>query len=403
MMTMTTTDFSIAALTAALLAAPLATAVAAQTPSAREITREVTRDVTRNVTRDVVRDVTREVRDAIRTWSDRYWQERRGPEQTERLTKSFKAGKAGVLDLAGFAGNITVTGGAGEEITIEAVKRVRARTPEEAKTQLAGIQVLITERSGRVEVRTDFTARDIRGAVDYTATVPGSATVYLKAMSGNIKVINVRGELRVETVSGDIIVNGAGRNLRVKSMAGNVDIGDVAGDGDVSVGSLSGDLTFHGVKARNLEASGISSDLRLTDVTCDRVSLHTTSGEVEYAGPLVKSGRYEMRSHSGNVRLTPTSTTGFEVDASTFSGTFRSDYPVTLRAMGPGTPPPPPPPPPPTPPGGSGDQRTGRPDSRPGSSRGREFPGRSVQGTFGDGSAMLVLASFSGDITIVKK
>ena len=348
------------------------------------------------------RAIARDVRNAVQSFGDLHLQERRGPEQTEKITKSFKVGKAGTLDLSNLSGNITVTGGAGEEISLEAVKRVRAKTPEEAKKQLGAIQINITERAGRVDVRTEHTAREIRGGVDYTATVPGGASVFVKTMSGGVKITNVRGELRAETVSGDVTIAGAGALVRAKVFSGNVAVSDISGDGEVSFGSLSGNVTARNVKAKSVDASTTSGNVTLIDVTCDRASGRTMSGDVEYTGPLAKAGRYEFRSHSGNVRVTPTSTTGFEVEANTFSGTFRSDFPVTLRSVGPAAPAhpaPPAPPAPPSPPGRTTRDRPARPDIRMGGGP----PTRSVQGTYGDGSAVLSLTSFSGDITIVKK
>ncbi len=61
-------------------------------------------------------------------------------------------------------------------------------------------------------------------------------------------------------------------------------------------------------------------------------------------------------------------TPGFELDASSFSGNVRSDLPVTLPR--------------------------GQPVG------GGHGPGKKIRGTHGDGSAQLVLASFSGDIVI---
>ena len=56
------------------------------------------------------------------------------------------------------------------------------------------------------------------------------------------------------------------------------------------------------------------------------------SGNIEFDAPLTKGGRYEFTSHSGNVRIVLSGNTGFELDADTFSGSVRSDLPVTLRA-----------------------------------------------------------------------
>jgi DUF4097 and DUF4098 domain-containing protein YvlB len=126
----------------------------------------------------------------------------------------------------------------------------------------------------------------------------------------------------------------------------------------------------NGAKVRSLDADSISGDVELRGVVCDRVTARSISGNLSFEGTLEKSGRYELRSQSGDVHLALVGGTGFEVDAGTFSGNVRSDLPVTVR---------------------SGDAGSGR------------AARHSLHGVFGDGSAQLVLKSFSGDITIAKK
>lgn len=381
------------------LAAP-AVPAAAQSQPGRDFAREITREVTREV-HELVRAITSQT-DRLRD-IDR----ERGPEQSERLAQTFKVGKTGTLDLSVMSGSVTITGGAGDDIRIEATKRVRAKTPDEAKGQLSGITVAMSERAGRVEVRTDYAERRSRGSVDFTIRMPADGSVLVKSFSGNIKVSGVRGEVRLENVSGDIVVTGAGPKLSVRTMSGDVQVSDVTGDGDVTLSVISGTVTGQRIKARSLDAGGVSGAVRLTDVTADRVVLHTMSGDLEYTGPLAKGGRYELRTHSGDITLVPTAVTGFEVEASTFNGTFKSDFPVTLRSVGgkstgQAAPPKPPQPPLPPLPDRPGERR--RPDLRvPSPPAVPSVPGRTVLGTYGDGSTVLVLSSFSGDITIVKK
>jgi hypothetical protein len=81
-----------------------------------------------------------------------------------------------------------------------------------------------------------------------------------------------------------------------------------------------------------------------------------------------------LNAHSGGIRLTLAGNTGFEVEATTFSGNVRSDFPLTLRA--------------------GGDDRDDRHGPR---------LNRSIRGSYGDASAILDLKSFSGDIIITKR
>lgn len=307
----------------------------------------------------------------------------RGTEQSDRFSKSFRVGPSGTLDLSNLSGAITVTGGSGDEVVINALKRVRERDAAAARQMLAAVTIDATERAGRVEVRTSHPGgteghgfRHPNVEVDYTVTVPSGATVYLKSLSGSIKVTNVRGELRQDTLSGDLQAADVGKIVRLKTMSGDVDLSNTAPDGEVNVSSLSGTVTLRNIKTMNLDASSVSGDLRLNDVACEHASLRSISGNIDFAGTLAKSGRYEIKSHSGNVRLAPGAMPGFELDAETFSGNTRSDLPLTLRA-------------------GSGTQ-----EQRP---RRGPFERRTLRGTFGDGSAVVQIRTFSGDVTVVKR
>jgi DUF4097 and DUF4098 domain-containing protein YvlB len=160
----------------------------------------------------------------------------------------------------------------------------------------------------------------------------------------------------------------------LKSLSGNIELSDVDGD-DIAANTASGSLTARNVKARSLEFESVSGDMRFSDTQSDRVTLKTISGNIEYGGRLVRSGRYDMTSHSGNVRIAPIGNVAFDLEASTFSGDVRSDFPLTLRGGGIGT---------------------------PFTDRGPRL-NRTIRGSIGDGGALLSIRSFSGNVVIVKR
>jgi DUF4097 and DUF4098 domain-containing protein YvlB len=150
-------------------------------------------------------------------------------------------------------------------------------------------------------------------------------------------------------------------------------------DGDLTASSVSGNVRAKGLKARGVDLGIISGDISVTDVTCDRLGVKSVSGSVEYAGGIAKGGRYEINTHSGNVRLLLANPAGFELTANSFSGSIRSELPLTI--------------------GGDSARRDD-------TSRGRRQEGsnsHSMRATFGDGSATLVVHTFSGDIVIAKR
>lgn len=298
---------------------------------------------------------------------------RRGPEHTEQISKTLRLGKNGTFDLQNLSGDIVVTGGGGNDVRVEATKRVRHPNESEGKALLQSIEVRIEERNGNVEVRTNYPRRNWSGGVDYTVAVPRDANVILRSVSGDVRVTTLNGELRVESISGDVVATSVRRIRQAKTISGDLEIVESDGD-EVSGSTTSGTVIVRGVKARSVDLQSVSGDLRLTDVESDRTFVRSVSGDVEYSGRLSKSGRYEFQSHSGDVRVSPLASQGFSLEASTFSGDLRSDYPLTLQG---------------------GNQVT--------SGFGPRRNPRAVRGSFGEGGALLTLQSFSGSITIVKR
>lgn len=296
--------------------------------------------------------------------------ERRGPELTETFTRTVRLGRTGTFDLSSVSGDVIITGGGGDDVKIDAIKRVRDRNEGDARALLQAIQIAITERTGLIEVRTELPRRrNWSGGVDYTVALPQGANVTVRTVNGNLRLTNVRGELRAETVNGDIIASGAGRVRSLKTVSGDVQVSDAEGD-DISLETVSGDVTARAIKGRALDLEAVSGDLRFAGVDFERVNLRTISGDIEYTGRLARSGRYDLQTHSGDIRVTPSGNTGFDLDANSFSGDIRSDFQL------------------------SGAQPAPTATRRPAN--------RTVRGTFGDASAILTLRSFNGDVTIIK-
>ncbi len=321
------------------------------------------------------------LRDMVRSFKAGAYQGRdNGPEQTERFSRKVKIGRDGRFSLGNISGDLVVIGGTGDEVSIEAVKRTRGD-----KSELTRVQITVDDRAGRVDVRTeyqqnrgDLNRRTDHVSVDYTVTVPASVSVDLHSISGAIKVTGVHGSLRSETISGNVTISDAPKLEAAKTVSGDVLLTGITSDGDVSASSISGNVRAKGVKARGLDLGIISGDISVSDITCERLGVKSISGSVEYAGAIVKGGRYEISAHSGAVRLLLANPAGFELNANSFSGSIRSELPLTI--------------------GGEAARRDG-------SSRGRRDAGNthSMRATFGDGSATLVVRTFSGDIILARR
>jgi DUF4097 and DUF4098 domain-containing protein YvlB len=249
------------------------------------------------------------------------------------------------------------------------------------------VKIEITERPGRVEIRSIYphfegrrpppgVRRNANVSVTYNITAPSGTRLRLKTMSGSLSVSDITGELALEAMSGNITIERAARVVVAKTMSGDVAITDVKSDGGLDAGSMSGNVTLRQVKARRIKADVISGTVSLADVDCERLDAQTTSGDVLYEGQLSRGGRYTFQSHSGSVKVMLGGGIGFELDANSWGGNIRSDLTLSNRDAG---------------------------FPEPGRGRGVGGRIRTLKGTYGDGSAVLDLTTFSGTITIGKR
>jgi DUF4097 and DUF4098 domain-containing protein YvlB len=298
-------------------------------------------------------------------------EDRRGDQASETVTKTFALGTDGAFDLTNFSGDVVVTGAEGREVHVQAVKRVRS-SRDDSHSLLEQIRIEASETPGRVEMRTVFArSKGVKASVDYTVKVPIGTAVALRSLAGDVKVIKVNGDVQIETANGDIHAQGTPRLVRVKTLSGDVAVDDAGSPGALSASTISGDVVARRVTARSMELVTVSGSLRLEDASCDRAEMRTVNGDVYFRGPLAHGGRYEFNTHAGDVVLTISGKTGFELNARTFSGDVTSDLPLKYIKEP-----------------GDEDWPEGVPRKK------------DVKATFGDGSALLLVKTFSGDVHV---
>ena len=322
--------------------------------------------IERDAQRERWENQVREQQDRVRAQRDRQqreWVEIEG----ERVVKSFSVGKAGSLLLHNISGDVVITAGGGSEIRVEAVKKAKGRSQDEARRQLENIVLIMQEAGGgRVDIRVEPRGRESRAWVDFNVVVPYEASAEIHSVSGDISATGVKGEVRAETVSGDVKGSGLTRLAAAKSVSGDVVLNNVESDGTLVLSAVSGDVTANSLKARALEVSAVSGDTVLSNCQTDRAQVNTVNGDITYSGRLSKAGRYELKTHSGDIVMNHQGS-AFEVSASTFSGDIKFDPAATVKV-----------------------------------NTNQYGPGRSVRGAIGGGGAYLELTTFSGDIMVGK-
>jgi hypothetical protein len=267
-------------------------------------------------------------------------------EYRSRVDTTIAFDKSGTLNVNARSGDVFVTAGTGNQLHVRAVS-------EDDIIRFDAVR-------GLVELSTAHGGGDSR----FEISVPLGTRVVAKTQSGDISIRGTHGEVDVTAQSGDIRVDDVNGRLDVKSFSGDVSIANVTGD--VEISTQSGDLTLSEVRG-NLEIGNTSGDISMKGVTATMVRARTTSGDVTYDGTIDPAGRYELISHSGDIRLRLPREANAQLTVSTWNGEIDSDFPIKLK------------------PGEHGI----------GSSNAKRF-------TFsiGSGSARIIAETFSGDVTV---
>lgn len=301
-------------------------------------------------------------------------------DREERISRTFDVGADGALSLSNISGDIRIEATSGTQIVLEAVKTLHGGADT---ALLEEVEVDISHMGDRVRVETRYPHHRDRGrerererdhdhdhgrggvSVEYRVRVPVGTEVEVSSVSGDVEVTGVDGETSANSVSGNVRVTDTGYLVLAKSVSGSVNVERARSDEDLEIASVSGDVVAVDVEAEELDVASVSGDVDMDEVWCEEGEFDSVSGEIRYTGRIAPGGRYEFKSHSGDVVITLGGDVGFELDSSTFSGDIESDFEMRL------------------------------------SSDGRER--RSVRGIVGDGSAVIEATTFSGDVILRRR
>ena len=235
---------------------------------------------------------------------------------------TFAFDARGSLSLTIGSGDIIVTSWSRDQI------RIHATSDDE--------DIRFDANESRVQI--DLTERS-HGDARFEVTVPAGVRVIARSRSGDISVTGTRGEVEVHTQNGDVRVQDATDRVEIATLSGDVEASNLSGD--IQINSVNGDLRITGLKG-DIEATSTSGSVVLRNAAARYVRAKTTSGDVEYDGSITANGRYELGTHSGDLRLAVPANSAATVSIATWSGSIESpDFPITLKpgdhGMGPST------------------------------------------------------------------
>lgn len=232
-------------------------------------------------------------------------------ESTFTWSKQLSSGST--LTIANGDGPISVREAAGDLVVVRAVKVPRSRA------SIRDVAFDVRESSGTVEICTlygDQTScrdrnrgRDANVRVEYTVSIPRS--LRLRAMTGN----------------GEITIERAGADVTAMTGNGGIHVGETAGRVNVSTGN--GDIQVDGANGPVSASTGTGR----VSVTTARgaVSANTGTGDIDVrmkGGPI--DGDMRFISGSGSIHVTLPADFNGRVDATSGSGTLRSDFEISV-------------------------------------------------------------------------
>lgn len=292
-------------------------------------------------------------------------------ESTEPYTKAFPVGRNATLMISNISGNIQVSPGTADRIEVEALKHAWGQNAEQAKQRLADALIEPYAAGNRVELRVENgDRRDARGLdIEFNVKVPADTAVDVRTASGDVRITNVKGEVRVQSASGNLHLEGTARLASVKTVSGHATLINTGSDVQLVISTVNGDVQVQTLAARAIDINSVNGDVRVAAWTGDRAYIRTLEGDLELQTTLTKGGRYEIESHSGNINLSLAEQPGFDLEAHTFNGRMRIDFPI--KSEGP--------------------------------IRDSDRGPRSVRGTYGDAGSSLRLQTFNGNLTVTRR
>ena len=151
---------------------------------------------------------------------------------------------------------------------------------------------------------------------DLVVFVPAGARLWVRTSGADIEVQGVTGSVDIGSVEGRIRVQGSPAELTVESMGGVIDI--ESSPTYFRAKSASGRITWSG-SSEDAALSTVGGAITVRAGVVTRARLESVTGDIRYAGGLVRGGALTLDSHSGDVSavLSKYATAELEVDAPT--------------------------------------------------------------------------------------
>jgi DUF4097 and DUF4098 domain-containing protein YvlB len=292
--------------------------------------------------------------------------------EKEKYEEKFERTEALAADgnvyLRNISGDIEVWVSKDNTVRIDALKVSRASTQAKARENAQLVTIEITKEGSTLRIETKYPERrrswgddSLNVSVSYKLWIPGKASLEVSSVSGDVTIDPLGGKCSVNSISGDVEVRGAA-GIDVDLTSGELVVKDIAGDAYLK--TISGDIRAEKIRG-SVESETVNGDIDLLDVSeAGRVEGKTISGDITYRGDIRPQGQYRLKAHSGDIEMIIPADSGFDFEATTFSGSIDTDF--EIKVMG-------------------------------------KISQKEIKGTAGKGGATVRLTTFSGNVDLRKK
>lgn len=255
-------------------------------------------------------------------------------DEVEKTTKSVAAQPTVTVSLCVLSANVSVQGWERNEVLAESLEgaliQMRLDAGADASAPATKIEVYVVDKGDtrRGEYR-------CQASTDLELKVPHGATVQIQSRDGSITIADVA-TAYAGSQNGDVDLERVTQVVEVGTIGGNISIRDSKGRMDLNSagGSVSAENVRPGDAADQFEATTVSGEIELNQVTHSLLNLRTTTGNMLMSGPLTSGGRYGISTMSGNVTLALPADASFQLNAKISSGgDIITDFPLTLLSQ----------------------------------------------------------------------
>ena len=201
-------------------------------------------------------------------------------------------------------GNIKVTGGDTQEVTVNGHKLIRAYARSDADRTNADTPVEIVPQGDRLLVRTnqDRAPDNQRISDDLEVTVPRGMAVEARGRSGDYEISDVAGDVELAADRGDVRLARVGGNARLdmgrSDLIRAVDVKgklDLQGRGsDVELENIAGQVTINGGYNGTLDFKNLAKPLQFEGARNTELSVQAVPGSIS-----MDLGEFTASGHGG--------------------------------------------------------------------------------------------------------